>query len=178
MEKMPYQAHLEPALPPATVHTPATTSSDWRTGLPCLTGSLVSLRGLRASDAPALFAALTSEQVSRFISPSPATIDGFGASSIGRSGRGSRDSSHASPWYRTAWIRRSGSSRSGPSSRRSGRRSGASRWRQNIRARAFSSMAQQRLSISRLTCWVPIGSKRAWRSRTNAATARCGSWVP
>ena len=32
---------------------------------------------MRASDAPALFAALTSEQVSRFISPPPATMEGF-----------------------------------------------------------------------------------------------------
>ena len=38
----------------------------------------MSLRELRASDAPALFAALSSEQVSRFISPPPATVDGFG----------------------------------------------------------------------------------------------------
>src|SRR3990167_8859199 len=77
MEKMPYQSHLEPALTPAAFQTPAAVTSDWRTGLPELTGSLVSLRELRASDAPALFAALTSEQVSRFISPPPATVDGF-----------------------------------------------------------------------------------------------------
>ena len=77
MEKMPYQSHLEPTLSPAIIQTPATIN-DWRTGLPCLTGSLVSLRELRASDAPALFAALSSEQVSRFISPPPATVDGFG----------------------------------------------------------------------------------------------------
>ena len=42
-----------------------------------LTGSLVSLRELRASDAPALFATLSSEQVSRFISPPPPTVEGF-----------------------------------------------------------------------------------------------------
>jgi ribosomal-protein-alanine N-acetyltransferase len=78
MEKMPYQPSLEPALPPATLQTPATVTSDWRTGLPVLTGSLVSLRELRASDAPALFSALSSDQVSKFISPPPATVDGFG----------------------------------------------------------------------------------------------------
>src|SRR5688500_11237818 len=76
MEKMPYQPHLEPAVAYAALQTPAVTS-DWRTGLPCLTGSLVSLRELRTSDAPALFSALTSEQVARFISPPPATVDGF-----------------------------------------------------------------------------------------------------
>jgi RimJ/RimL family protein N-acetyltransferase len=50
---------------------------DWRTGLPILTGSLVTLRELRMEDAPALFAALTTEEVSRFISPPPSTIEGF-----------------------------------------------------------------------------------------------------
>jgi ribosomal-protein-alanine N-acetyltransferase len=77
MEKMPYQPHLEPTLPPAPLHTPSTVTSDWRTGLPCLMGNLVSLRELQASDAPALFAALSSDQVSKFISPPPATVDGF-----------------------------------------------------------------------------------------------------
>ena len=38
---------------------------------------MVILRELRHSDAPALAAALTSEQVSRFISPPPATVHGF-----------------------------------------------------------------------------------------------------
>src|SRR5688500_17690125 len=77
MEKMPYQPHLEPALAYAAVQTPPAVTSDWRTGLPCLTGNLVSLRELRTSDAAALFAAFTSEQVSRIISPPPATVDGF-----------------------------------------------------------------------------------------------------
>jgi RimJ/RimL family protein N-acetyltransferase len=75
---MPYQPHLEPTLPPAPLQTPSTDTSDWRNGLPCLTGSMVGLRELRASDAPALFSALSSEQVAKFISPPPATVDGFG----------------------------------------------------------------------------------------------------
>jgi len=78
MENMPYQSHLEPTLLPAPLQTPSTVTSDWRTGLPCLIGNLVTLREMRASDAPALFAALSSEQVSKFISPPPATVDGFG----------------------------------------------------------------------------------------------------
>ena len=78
MEKMPYQSHLEPTLPLSMLQMPAVVTNDWRTGLPCLTGTHVSLREMRASDAPALFAALSSEQVSKFISPPPATIDGFG----------------------------------------------------------------------------------------------------
>ena len=80
MEQMPYQPHLETTIVPAAVlpeTTPAPATSDWRTELPTLTGLQVSLRELRASDAPALFAALTSEQVARFISPPPATVEGF-----------------------------------------------------------------------------------------------------
>ncbi len=51
--------------------------SDWRTGLPVLSGKLVTLRELRTSDAHPLFAMLTSEEVSRFISPPPSTVEGF-----------------------------------------------------------------------------------------------------
>jgi RimJ/RimL family protein N-acetyltransferase len=76
MEKMPCQPDLEPTLP-QPAQTP-TDTRDWRTGLPCLLGNLVSLRELRTSDAPALFSALSNEQVSRFISPPPTTVDGFG----------------------------------------------------------------------------------------------------
>ena len=77
MENMPYQSHLETALPHAPLQAPPAVATEWRTGLPELMGNLVSLRELRATDAPALFAALTGEQVSRFISPPPATVNGF-----------------------------------------------------------------------------------------------------
>ena len=53
------------------------TSSDWRRGLPTLRGQQVVMRELRASDAPSLFALLTTEEVSRFISPPPSTVEGF-----------------------------------------------------------------------------------------------------
>jgi ribosomal-protein-alanine N-acetyltransferase len=78
MEQMPYQSRLEPALLPAPLQMPPTVTTEWRAGLPLLIGNMVSLRELRASDAPALFAALSSEQVSKFISPPPATVEGFG----------------------------------------------------------------------------------------------------
>jgi ribosomal-protein-alanine N-acetyltransferase len=52
-------------------------NSDWRTGLPVLTGAQVVLRELRSSDAASLFALLTTEEVSRFISPPPTTVEGF-----------------------------------------------------------------------------------------------------
>jgi ribosomal-protein-alanine N-acetyltransferase len=76
MEKMPYRPEMDMhvAIPDAVDHA---ISSDWRAGLPVLGGTMVSLRELRASDAPSLFAMLTTEEVSRFISPPPTTVDGF-----------------------------------------------------------------------------------------------------
>ncbi|HVH28530.1 MAG TPA: GNAT family protein [Vicinamibacterales bacterium] len=77
MDMMPYQSHLEPQLPVTPVPTPVTNGEDWQSGLPLLAGDVVTLRELRTSDAAALFTALTNEQVSRFISPPPATVEGF-----------------------------------------------------------------------------------------------------
>jgi RimJ/RimL family protein N-acetyltransferase len=76
MEKMPYQTRFDTAPPP--IPAPGARGADgWRGGLPTLAGELVMLRERRVSDAPALFAALTTAQVSRFISPPPSTVDGF-----------------------------------------------------------------------------------------------------
>jgi RimJ/RimL family protein N-acetyltransferase len=79
MEKMPYQAELgvEPVVSTLPLAEGEHGRPDWRTGLPALTGSLVTLRELRLADAASLFAALTSDAVTRFISPPPATVDGF-----------------------------------------------------------------------------------------------------
>jgi ribosomal-protein-alanine N-acetyltransferase len=79
MEKMPYQSALDvqPALAQTFAEPQVAVSSDWRTGLPVLTGAQVVLRELRSTDAPSLFALLTTEEVSRFISPPPTTVDGF-----------------------------------------------------------------------------------------------------
>ena len=75
MEKMPYQPELERA---ATMATPSTvTSSNWRASLPVLAGDQFVLRELRIEDAPTLLAMLTTEEVSRFISPPPTTVEGF-----------------------------------------------------------------------------------------------------
>ncbi|HMB79587.1 MAG TPA: GNAT family protein [Vicinamibacterales bacterium] len=75
MENMPYQVALDTVvIQPSTgevVH------SDWRQGLPTLRGQQVVLRELRSSDAASLFALLTTEEVSRFISPPPTTVEGF-----------------------------------------------------------------------------------------------------
>ena len=65
MEKMPCRQEIESAGP------------DWRMSLPLLGGANVSLRELRAEDAPTLLAMLSTDEVSRFISPPPSTVEGF-----------------------------------------------------------------------------------------------------
>lgn len=80
MEKMPYQEHADveavvSALP--LVEPAPCDDTDWRNGLPTLNGSLVTLRELRATDARSLFVAMTTDEVSRFISPPPANVEGF-----------------------------------------------------------------------------------------------------
>jgi ribosomal-protein-alanine N-acetyltransferase len=75
MEKMPYRPELDTQELP--VSSGPVTSSDWRNGLPVLTGGCVTLRELRPSDAASLFALLTTEEVARFISPPPSTVEGF-----------------------------------------------------------------------------------------------------
>jgi len=79
-ERAQSSAAIVSSAEPSVVHTadPATTTSrDWRGGLPVLTGDGVTLRELRLSDAPALLAMLATEEVSRFISPPPTTVEGF-----------------------------------------------------------------------------------------------------
>jgi ribosomal-protein-alanine N-acetyltransferase len=64
----------------ATLITPRgdpAAGADWRQGLPVLQGLGLTLRELTAADAPSLCAQLTTEQVSRFISPPPTSVAGF-----------------------------------------------------------------------------------------------------
>src|SRR5688500_6096619 len=88
MEKMPFQPELAKAVTLTTpaMHTtveavsllsPAVTTSDWRQRVPILASSRVTLRELRPEDAQSLFAMLSTEEVARFISPPPTTLDGF-----------------------------------------------------------------------------------------------------
>jgi len=51
--------------------------SDWRETVPVIAAAGVTLRALRASDAPTLHAMLTTEEVARFITPPPTTVEGF-----------------------------------------------------------------------------------------------------
>ena len=78
---MAMRTHSE-AKPMATMMMTApmattTVSTDWRQGLPVLQGDGITLRELRTSDAAALLALLTTEEVTRFISPPPTTLEGF-----------------------------------------------------------------------------------------------------
>jgi RimJ/RimL family protein N-acetyltransferase len=70
MEKMPYRPELTPV-------TASAVSSDWRQQLPVLQGEIVTLRELEMGDAASLLTMLTTEEVARFISPPPTTIEGF-----------------------------------------------------------------------------------------------------
>ena len=62
---------------PARVSNPGAQAVEWTLELPRLSGRLVSLRELAATDAVALHALLTTSAVDRLISPPPATADGF-----------------------------------------------------------------------------------------------------
>src|SRR5438094_5016143 len=79
MEKMPYTREMDAAAVMLQTVTPteSVVTTDWRTGLPVLTGTRVTLREMRVSDATSLFAMLTTEEVARFISPPPTTVEGF-----------------------------------------------------------------------------------------------------
>lgn len=81
MEKMPFRdseviMDVQSVIAAASTSASAT-ASDWRQALPVLTGSMVTLRELRLSDAPSLLAMLSTEEVARFISPPPTTVEGF-----------------------------------------------------------------------------------------------------
>ena len=61
----------------ATSRTTIVTTSDWKSGLPVLAGTTFLLRELCLEDASSLLAMMTNEEVSRFISPPPTTVEGF-----------------------------------------------------------------------------------------------------
>src|SRR5688572_4427001 len=79
MEKMPFQPELQKAatMIVTTTATATTTATNWRQALPVMAGSNFTLRELRKEDAPSLLAMLSTEEVSRFISPPPTTVEGF-----------------------------------------------------------------------------------------------------
>src|SRR5580765_4337927 len=83
MEKMPYRPELDTQPTSGTTtaacrtETTESISSSWREQLPVLVGRSVVLREMRMSDAPSLYALLTTEEVARFIPPPPSAAEGF-----------------------------------------------------------------------------------------------------
>ena len=78
MEKMPFRDAEEVIDVQAVMAAAsAVAASDWKQKLPTLSGSIATVRELRLSDAPSLLAMLTTEEVTRFISPPPTTLEGF-----------------------------------------------------------------------------------------------------
>jgi RimJ/RimL family protein N-acetyltransferase len=89
MENMRCQATIEmPALRLPVAERPAPSSPapsaplapaapDWRICLPTLSDERVTLRQLRPSDAPALYSMLSTEEVTRFVTPPPPDVRGF-----------------------------------------------------------------------------------------------------
>jgi ribosomal-protein-alanine N-acetyltransferase len=61
----------------STMRSMDETAPDWRNSLPELEGRHVTLREPRAEDATSLFSLLSTDDVSRFISPPPPTVEGF-----------------------------------------------------------------------------------------------------
>ena len=57
--------------------TATAVDAHWRKALPVLHGKGFTLRELRVTDATTLLSLLTTEEVTRFISPPPTTVDGF-----------------------------------------------------------------------------------------------------
>jgi RimJ/RimL family protein N-acetyltransferase len=77
MEKMPYVATMDVDTPFTAPAPEPIVTSDWQRTLPVLQGARVVLRELRLSDATSLVAMLGAEEVARFISPPPTSVEGF-----------------------------------------------------------------------------------------------------
>jgi ribosomal-protein-alanine N-acetyltransferase len=78
MTRLPYL--FEPSLetPEGEIlETIPALSSAWKQELPVMTGTTVTLRELDLRDAPSLVSMITTEEVQRFVSPPPTTVEGF-----------------------------------------------------------------------------------------------------
>jgi RimJ/RimL family protein N-acetyltransferase len=78
MELMPFHDVVatprEPVIPSTELFS---ASPEWQAFVPLLMNRTTRLRELRISDAPRLLALLATEEVKRFISPPPTTVQGF-----------------------------------------------------------------------------------------------------
>ncbi len=61
----------------AIVSTISTVTATWKQALPVLKAKGITLRELQVGDAASLLALLTTQEVTRFISPPPTTLEGF-----------------------------------------------------------------------------------------------------
>jgi RimJ/RimL family protein N-acetyltransferase len=61
----------------AADRTTEATRPDWKSGLPVLSNDLVTLRDVRASDAPSLCAMLSSQEVQQYMAAPPSGVAGF-----------------------------------------------------------------------------------------------------
>jgi RimJ/RimL family protein N-acetyltransferase len=77
MEKTSHRAQFDGEISAITARDVRPATSNWRAALPPLDGALVTLRDLKMSDASPLLSAVGADQVSRFISPPPSTLEGF-----------------------------------------------------------------------------------------------------
>ena len=78
MEKMPFRPEMSRADGAVGPSAGAqVTTSHWQQALPVLCTGRVTLRELRLEDAASLLAMLSTEEVARFISPPPNTIEGY-----------------------------------------------------------------------------------------------------
>src|SRR5687768_5874342 len=74
---MPYWANLDDQPEPDGVNQPFLVSTEWRTEPSVLHAADVMLRPLEPSDASSLLAMLSTEEVTRFISPPPTTVEAY-----------------------------------------------------------------------------------------------------
>ena len=77
MPKMPLRAHQQTVPSAIPAARAGGQGSDWRSGLPQLTGSMTIVRDLTLGDAQSLFVSLSTEEVARYISPPPTSVPGF-----------------------------------------------------------------------------------------------------
>ena len=73
----PAAVRVRPMSLAALAKSNSSTTLDWCHQVPVLQGGGITLRELRVSDAASLLSLLTTEEVTRFISPPPTTIEGF-----------------------------------------------------------------------------------------------------
>jgi [ribosomal protein S5]-alanine N-acetyltransferase len=77
MERLALHGSTLADVRPAITSTPDRLRTDWKQTLPVLRGEIATLREPRLSDASALWSMVSNEEVSRFMSAPPSSIDAF-----------------------------------------------------------------------------------------------------